>query len=287
MKKIVTIFKKDQVYIHNYLKGIVKSMPKNCIENIQVIFKKHKYVQLIYSVDSDYKQTSAAIYKNKIVEANINSDKSHYFRNIDIEEDGVFISNPYIHHTTGKPSISIVHRVEDIYYVFDINLIFLLEELQLIEYNSFHEKFMKLVYIIGATILSFISLSLIGYGGYVLAALMFSLQTSDFLHDVFKSIVAVTIGLAMFDLSKQIMEHEVLYKSFHKEENQDFKVLGKFLISIIIALSIETLMVVFKIVLDDYTQMLSAFYLLFGTTIMFVGLAYFRKSLIDPKDKEE
>ena len=252
-----------------------------------MIFKKHKYVQLIYSVDSDYKQTSAAIYKNKIVEANINSDKSHYFRNIDIEEDGVFISNPYIHHTTGKPSISIVHRVEDIYYVFDINLIFLLEELQLIEYNSFHEKFMKLVYIIGATILSFISLSLIGYGGYVLAALMFSLQTSDFLHDVFKSIVAVTIGLAMFDLSKQIMEHEVLYKSFHKEENQDFKVLGKFLISIIIALSIETLMVVFKIVLDDYTQMLSAFYLLFGTTIMFVGLAYFRKSLIDPKDKEE
>lgn len=48
---------------------------------------------------------------------------------------------------------------------------------------------------------------------------------------------------------------------------------------IVIALSIETLMVVFKITLDDYTQLLSAFYLLIGTTAMFVGLAYFYKTI--------
>jgi len=279
MKKIVQIYKKDQVHIQNYVKGIVKSMPKDCIENIQIIFKKYKYIQLAYAVNLQYRQTTASVYKNKVIQENINSDKSHYFRNINIQDNGVFISNPYIHHTTGKPSISIVHRVGEIYYVFDVNLILLLEELQLIEYNSFHEQFMKFVYAIGATLLSLISLSLIGYGAYVLGALMFSLTTSDFLNDVFKSIVSVTIGLAMFDLSKQIMEHEVLFKSFHKEEDQEFKMLGKFLISIIIALSIETLMVVFKIVLEDYANMLSAFYLLVGTTIMFVGLAYFRKSI--------
>jgi hypothetical protein len=34
-----------------------------------------------------------------------------------------------------------------------------------------------------------------------------------------------------------------------------------------------------KIVLDNYQNMLSAFYLLLGTTIMFVGLAYFQKSI--------
>jgi hypothetical protein len=121
----------------------------------------------------------------------------------------------------------------------------------------------------------------------VLAALMFSVTVSDLLHDVFKSIVAVTIGLAMFDLSRQIIEHEVLFKSFHKEENREYKMLGKFLISIIIALSIETLMVVFKIVLDDYQNMLSAFYLLLGTTIMFVGLAYFQKTMKSTEIEEE
>ncbi|MFT7004651.1 MAG: hypothetical protein ACJAWW_002015 [Sulfurimonas sp.] len=279
MKKIVHIYIKDKTHIQNYLQGIVKSMPKNRIENIQAIFKKYKYIQLAYTVNSDFIQTTESIYRKKIVEGNINKDKSHYFRNINIDDDGVFVSNPYLDHTTGRPSISVVHRSGDEYYVFDVNLLLLLEDLQLIEYNSFYERFTKFAYIIGSALLSLIALSLIGYGAYVLGALMFSLSTSDFLHDVFKSIVAITIGLAMFDLSKQIMEHEVLFKSFHKEEDKEFKVLGKFLISIIIALSIETLMIVFKIVLEDYTQMLSAFYLLLGTTIMFVGLAYYHKTI--------
>jgi hypothetical protein len=166
-------------------------------------------------------------------------------------------------------------------------MIILLEELRLIEYNSIHDRVIKSVYIFGASVLGFISLALIGYGTYVLIAMMFSLGAVDFLHDVFKSIVAVTIGLAMFDLSRQIIEHEVLFKSFDEEENREFKILGKFLVSIIIALSIETLMVVFKIVLDDYQNMLSAFYLLIGTTIMFVGLAYFQKTIKSNVNNEQ
>jgi hypothetical protein len=46
-------------------------------------------------------------------------------------------------------------------------------------------------------------------------------------------------------------------------------------------------MVVFKIVLDDYQNMLSAFYLLLGTTIMFVGLAYFQKTMKSTETEEE
>jgi uncharacterized membrane protein len=101
----------------------------------------------------------------------------------------------------------------------------------------------------------------------------------DFLQDIFKSIISITLGLAIFDLAKQIFEYEVLFKSFQHPENRQYKVLGKFLISIVIALSIETLMVVFKIALDDYTNMLSAFYLMIGTTLMFVGLGFYYKIL--------
>lgn len=279
MKKIVNIYKKDQLFIRNYVTSMVKNMPKNYIDNVKDVFKKHKYVELIYAVNSEFIQTTPAIHKHKIVQDSLNSDKSHYFLNVNLDDGEVFISNPYMHHSTGKPSVSVVHRVGEVYYVLDINLVLLLEELKLIEYNSVHEKFIKLVYLTGATLLSFIALSLIGYGAYVLIALMTSLGTSNFLHDVFKAIIAVTIGLAMFDLSKQIMEHDVLFRSLHTDKDQQFHVLANFLISIIIALSIETLMVVFKIVLDDYENMLSAFYLLLGTTIMFVGLAYFYATL--------
>lgn len=266
---------------------MISSLPKDLLSDSRSIFKKYKYIELIYTVDSDYKQNSPSQYRHKAVKDNIGSDKSEYFSNINLKDNDVFITSPYIHHTSGQPSISVVRRIGDIYYVIDINMLSLLEELKLIEYNSLHEKVIKSVYIAGASILGLIAFSLIGYGGYVLASLMFSLSASDFLHDVFKSIVAVTIGLAMFDLSRQIVEHEVLFKSFHKEENREFKMLGKFLVSIIIALSIETLMVVFKIVLDDYQNMLSAFYLLLGTTIMFVGLAYFQKTMKSTETEEE
>ena len=287
MKRIIQIYKKDNLHIVSHIRGMISSLPKNLLSDSRSIFKKHKYIELIYSVDSEYKQNSPSRYRHKVVNDNIGSDKSEYFSNINLKDNDVFISSPYIHHTSGHPSISVVRRVGDIYYVLDLNMLTLLEELKLIEYNSFHEKVIKFVYIAGASILGLIAFSLIGYGGYVLAALMFSLSVSDFLHDVFKSIVAVTIGLAMFDLSRQIIEHEVLFKSFHKEENREYKMLGKFLISIIIALSIETLMVVFKIVLDDYQNMLSAFYLLLGTTIMFVGLAYFQKTMKSTEVEEE
>ena len=287
MKKIIQIYKKDNQHIVSHIRGMISSLPKDLLSDSRSIFKKYKYIELIYSVDSTYKQNSPSHSRHKVITANKGSDKSEYFSNIDLKDNDVFISSPYIHHTSGTPSISVVRRVGDQYYVIDINMVLLLEELKLIEYNSFHERVIKFVYVVGATILGLIAFSLIGYGAYVLAALMFSLSVSDFLHDVFKSIVAVTIGLAMFDLSRQIVEHEVLFKSFHKEENREFKMLGKFLVSIIIALSIETLMVVFKIVLDDYQNMLSAFYLLLGTTIMFVGLAYFQKTMKSTDREEE
>lgn len=266
---------------------MVSSLPKDFLKESRSIFKKHKYIDMIYSVDSEYKQNSPSIHRHKVTQESLGSDKSQYFTNLNLKHNDVFISSPYIHQTSGKPSISVIHKVEDNYYVMDINMIFLLEELRLIEYNSLHASVIKFVYIFGASILGLISFFLIGYGAYILIAIMLSVSVNDFLHDVFKSIVAVTIGLAMFDLSRQVMENEVLFKSFHKEEEREFKMLGKFLISIIIALSIETLMVVFKIVLDDYKNMLSAFYLLLGTTIMFVGLAYFKKSISYTEEVEE
>jgi len=135
----------------------------------------------------------------------------------------------------------------------------------------------------GALFLSIVSIMLILYGGYIFVEIIFSFGNIDFLQSIFKSIISITLGLAIFDLAKQIFEHEVLFDSFQHPEDKQYKVLGKFLISIVIALAIETLMVVFKVALNDYTQMLSAFYLMIGTTLMFVGLAYFYKIIIEKK----
>ena len=147
MKKIVQIYKKDHAYIVGHITGVVSSLPKDLLTHSKSVFKKYKYIELMYSVDSNYKQNSPSKYKKKSVSESIDSDKSQYFSNINLKDNDVFISSPYIHHTSGNPSISVVHRVGDIYYVMDINMILLFEELKLIEYNSIHEKAIKLVYI--------------------------------------------------------------------------------------------------------------------------------------------
>ncbi|EQB35605.1 hypothetical protein M947_10005 [Sulfurimonas hongkongensis] len=287
MKEVINAYRTQKINVDSFLKTFINSLPRNYMDNSLEILKKNRFIQLMYGVDSDFKQSTPVISKKESDSSQIGNDKSHYFIKLQLDGDDIYISNPYIHHKTGKASLSVVQYVDSIYYVFDINLIHLLEDLKLIEYNSFHDKVKRTIYFFGSTMLAFVAIALIAYGGYIFFTLLFSLSTSDFLHDIFTSIISMTLGLAIYDLAKQIFEHEVMYQSFHQTEDKQYKVLGKFLISIIIALSIETLMVVFKIALDDASKMLSAFYLLIGTTIMLVGLGWFYKTIQESTTKDD
>lgn len=279
MKVVINLYKKHKATVDEFLASAIKNAPQDYIENANELLKKYSFIQLIYSVDAKYHQVSPVICRQRRESFNIGSDKRHYFTKVELNEDGFYISNPYIHYRTGKASISIVRKVGEVYYVFDCNLIAVLEELRLIEYNTTHHRFKQVVYMMGSAVLVAISLALILYGGYEFVSIFFG-NNIDFFHDIFKAIISVTLGIAIFDLAKQIIEHEVLFRSFTHDEAREYKVLGKFLVSIIIALLIETLMVVFKIALEDYKEMVAAFYLLIGTTVMFVGLAYFYKTII-------
>ncbi|MEK6659790.1 MAG: hypothetical protein AABY36_08940 [Campylobacterota bacterium] len=287
MKEVINAYRAQKINVDSFIKTLINSLPKNYIEQSAGILKKYRYIQLMYGVNSEFKQTTPIMSRKESDSKQIGSDKGHYFMKLHLDENSIYISNPYIHYKTGKASVSVVHLVDSIYYVFDINLIHLLEELKLIEYNSFYDKIKQIIYFFGSTSLALVSIALIGYGMFVFFLLMLSLSTSDFLHDIFRSIISITLGLAIYDLAKQIFEHEVVFQSFHQSEDKRYKVLGKFLISIIIALSIETLMVVFKIALGDLSNMVSAFYLLIGTTIMFVGLGYFYKTIQESTPKDD
>lgn len=284
MKVVINLYKKHKSTVDNYILTAIKNSPQDYIENAETILRKNHFFQLIYSVDEDFRQVSPVICRQNNETMNIGSNKRHYFTKLELDEDGFYISNPYVHYRTGRASISVVRKVGDRYYVFDCNLITILEELKLIEYNSTHEKVKKSVYLVGSAILTAIALALIFYGGYKFIV-TFTDPDVEFFQSIFKSIISVTLGIAIFDLAKQIIEYEVIFSSFTQDANHQYKVLGKFLVSIIIALLIETLMVVFKNALDDYKDMLSAFYLLIGTTAMFVGLAYFYKTINEQNDR--
>jgi len=287
MKQVINTYKKYKLTVDEFIIMMIKSLPKEYIKNADIILKSHPNIQLIYAVDENYKQTSPIICKQRSEDENIGSAKEHYFSQVTFSNDNFYISNPYIHYRTGKSSLTVVHKLDNIYYVFDINLVGLLEDLKLIEFNSTYDKIKRTVYFFGAFMLGLVAIILILYGAYIFGRIIFIQGEHDLLHNIFQTIISITLGIAIYDLANQIFEHEVLFTTFDKEEDRQYKILGKFLTSIIIALSIETLMVVFKIVLGDYDKMLSAFWLLLGTTLMFVGLAYFYKTIKESSCEEE
>ena len=277
MKEIIDIYKKHRGTVENYINTVLKSIPEDPIEHAKIILSDLPALTLLYAVDKEYKQKSPVVCRRESDKCRINSDKSHYFTKLALNEWNIYVSNPYIHYRNGKPSITAVKLIGDTYYIFDFNLMILLEELRLIEHNTLFDRVNRTVYSIGGGLLAIVSLFLIIYGGYVFGTILMNDRASEVLDDIFKAIIAITLGLAIYDLAKQILEHEVIFRSFEQGETMQNKVLGKFLISIIIALSIEALMVVFKIALGDYTEMLAAFYLLIGVTIMIMGLGFFHK----------
>jgi len=124
---------------------------------------------------------------------------------------------------------------------------------------------------------------------FMVAILLFIKGITSFLHfgtdfsaidinEIFKSTILLTLSLAIVDLVKAIFEEEVLGKEKKKGSSEDsHHTMVRFLGSIIIALSIEALMLVFKFALTDPNKLLYAVYLLGGIGILIFALSYYLK----------
>ena len=95
---------------------------------------------------------------------------------------------------------------------------------------------------------------------------------------MFESTILITLSLALFDLVKTLLFEEVIGE---KEEHPFaiHKTMIKFLGSIIIALAIEGLMLVFKFAMISPKMLVYASMLIVSVTVLLVGLAYYMKSV--------
>lgn len=96
--------------------------------------------------------------------------------------------------------------------------------------------------------------------------------------EMFEATILLTLSLAIFDLVKTIFEEEVLGR-YKKEDNGGaHKTMVRFLGSIIIALAIEALMLVFKFAITGPDKIVYAVVLLAGVTFLLIGLAFYMKT---------
>ncbi|MEN8147355.1 MAG: hypothetical protein ABFR02_07035 [Campylobacterota bacterium] len=270
MKRIINIYSENKKSIQFYMRDILTAFHPSDTnkESLSQFLETEKAAETIYVVSSDFKQITPNYSRGMPDDSRVGFDKAYYFKNIEFTTNDTYITNPYLHHRTGLPTVTAVKKEGDIFLVIDFELLRLLEELRLIDSSVLISKINKIVIGIGGVLLGLVSLFLILYGGIIFLNLFFGTLEQDFLQAVFKSIISITIGLAIYDLAKHIIEHEILFKGRHYGDSIENNILVKFLNSIIIAISIEALMVIFKIVLSDYSQMINALYLIIGLTLL-------------------
>lgn len=287
MQEFISLYNEYQSEIEKFLIETIRNngqLMQNRPEGLQRFFQLLSSLELVYITDEHFVQRSPNIYKNRLDDRAVGKNRDYLVSKVLPKEQNVSISEPYVSSATGEVCVTVMFYSDGEYTFFDFNLTELLCHFGLVERHALFNRVSKGFYLGIGVSLVFFSVMSIGYAFYDYFAQLLQPQHYS-LESVFKPIVALTMGLAIFDLAKTLLEREVFFKAYSDKKDES-RLLTKFLIAIIIALSIEALMVVFKTALNDPSQMLYALYLIIGVTLIILSLALYIKLVVKDVEAE-
>lgn len=239
--------------------------------------------EAFYILDKNGIQLTDNITNKDSLKGNKGVDRSNraYFYRI-LQEKRCVLTDPYPSSLTNDLTVTTAYPVYDINneLVFiaciDISLESLLKITQPTNLQTFFTNTTTISYSMFSVALLSIAFLLFynGIDGLISNGILQALTNIDMM---FKSTILLTLSLAIFDLVKTIFEEEVLGKNEKNEAHDIHKTMVRFLGSIIIALAIEALMLVFKFAITDPQNILTAIYLIGGVSLLLISLAFYVK----------
>ncbi len=278
MEEFLLIYTKNKVTIENFIQESISNisqLTKHEKSKFKTLFNIFPSLELIYIIHTESKvQVSPNYHRYSQDNKQKNICREYLFKKLYFKENNFAFSNIYISSATKNNCLTVSIKEGDKIIFLDFKLESLLERLHLIELNKPFHTLTKTFYVLSGFSMVLLSLSIVIYS---LVSFFNSLLISNSfnLDSIFKPVIALTLGIAIFDLAKTILEQEVFFKSYSRNSRVETKMITKFLITIIIALSIEALMVVFKIVMEDYDKMINAFYLISAISFIIIALSIF------------
>ena len=253
---------------------------------IRCLGERYPFVDLLYTLDSNGKQLSdnlAPAHRN-YDRGGVGKDRSQrpYYLLVK-QESKVAVTEPYLSTASRSLCISAIAPVRDNegqtmgYIVLDIGLA---KTVEFLMGDSLRRRFgplFKLVY-------TFITLGLFSVVGLLLYASFTEL--SQFFSErsnadeliylkPFGIIIYLTLGLAIFDLAKTILEEEVLMHKDIFQHSSTRRTITRFIAAILIAVSIEALLLMFKSALSSGEDMLNAVWMMLSAVGLLVGLGIY------------
>ncbi len=208
------------------------------------------------------------------------ADRAYYYRAV--REKRCTITDPYPSLITGDLTVTASQPIYcdsgELKYVacIDMPLNEVIKISHLNTMDTFFGKFFKYSYALFSFALIAVAMLLFfkGIGSFF----THEITPSNFeIKDVFEATILLTLSLAIFDLAKTLIEEEILGQNKEHNTSGPHKTMVRFLGSIIIALSIEALMLVFKFAITDPDQLMYAMYIIAGVATLLIGLAVYIK----------
>jgi len=210
----------------------------------------------------------------------IRADRAYYYRAV--REGRCTITDPYPSLITGELTVTASAPIYDekgsLKYVacLDMPLAEVLKISHLNKMDTFFGEFFKFAY--AAFSFALIGIALLLFTKGIESFFEYGISIGHFkIKDVFEATILLTLSLAIFDLSKTLIEEEILGRYKEHDISGPHKTMVRFLGSIIIALSIEALMLVFKFAITDPDKLIYAIYIIGGVGILIISLAVYIK----------
>ncbi|MDD2451799.1 hypothetical protein [Sulfurovum sp.] len=263
------------------------------LRNIDSLQKALPQAEVIYVLDGKGEQIVDNVSDNDALKGfgkgADRSNRAYYYRTM--SEHRCILTDPYpslvSNHLVVTSTFPIYDPEGKLLYIIcmDINLRDILRMVHPSSIDSGFGTLSKVVYgafsvaLFAVAILLFIKgvSSFMGFG--------FVISRID-INEMFQATILLTLSLAIVDLVKAIFEEEVLGYEKKDGKGGGHQTMIRFLGSIIIALSIEALMLVFKFAITDPAHLLPAVYLIGGVTALIIALSIYLKFSRESVDKE-
>ncbi|WP_273212329.1 PDC sensor domain-containing protein [Helicobacter rodentium] len=295
LSKDITYFSEMRYEIRAYLCFLMQRNIKNhlphielnkIVDGIQKIEKEVGIFELIYVLDSSGTIVLDGISRDSNVECKKgenHNERAYFYRAV--REKKCILTDPYPSLASGNLVITVAYPLYDtngnLAYVvcMDVRLEKSLELVRTTPLFGLSFGIGKAIYFIMALSLLLVCMLLLVKGSISLWDAMLRFGSVEILDikSVFEATILITLSLAIFDLVRAIFEEEVLGRQKSQDSKVVHQTMTRFLGSIVIALAIESLMLVFKFAITAPEKLLYAVYLIGAVTCLLIGLALYVK----------
>lgn len=256
------------------------------VKAMQRLSEHYPFFDMIYALDAKGVQTSENITPEGLHESahgkgSSRSRRPYYIQAKDSNE--VVVTDPYFSNVTGALCLSAALRMNDDegkalgFIVLDIDLVRAIEYLMgdTTRRNfqpGFRGVYILIVFGLFSVVVSLLYLAFNELGHMIWGAAV----AHEMIFKPFTVIIYLTLGLAIFDLGKTILEEEVLMHKDIFRHSSTRRTITRFIAAILIAVSIESLLLMFKSALGEGSEyLLGAVAMMVASVGLLIGLGIY------------